>query len=380
MRTFKGLPGIAAFCILVATSPCALAAPPPNVVPSDANLNTAMGKSALAGLTSGTWNTAAGAGALQATTDGDRNTAVGVAALSGNTRGQENNAFGILALAENTTGSDNSAVGNEALRLNTTGWYNAAVGSLALTHNATGDFNTAIGYQALDENRAGSNNAAHGAYALKANDGIDNAAFGAYALFDNVSGIRNVAVGFQAGYAVTGSDNITIGGDNEGKAAEYGVIRLGAKAYQKKAFIAGISGVKTGQATAKAVFIDGNGQLGTIKSSRAYKEDIRPMGSASERLLKLRPVTFRYKEPYDDGSRPVEFGLVAEDVAQVFPELVVNGADGHPETVRYDLIATVMLNEFEKEHAQLEDLRQQVTGMAAVIERLEQERGAAEVR
>lgn len=377
MKTFSSFRAIATSGILVATSLCAVAAPPPNVVPSDGNANTAMGQSALGGLTSGVFNTAAGAGVLQVTTTGNANTAMGAAALSGNTRGSSNDAFGVFALSTNTTGSENSAVGNEALRYNTTGWYNAALGSLALTHNDTGDYNSAVGYRALAENRQGSNNAAHGAFALNANDGIDNAALGAYALFDNVSGFRNVAVGYQAGYAVTGSDNITIGGDNEGKAVENGVIRLGTKAYQKKAFVAGISGVKTGLAAAKTVFIDANGQLGTIKSSRIYKEDIQPMGSVSERLLALRPVTFRYREPYDDGSKPVEFGLIAEDVAEVFPELVVNDADGRPETVRYDLIATLMLNEFEKEHAQLEGLKAQVAGMAAVIERLQLERGAA---
>lgn len=365
------------FLALATLGGAAHGAPPPNVVVSDSNFNTAMGKAALSALTTGIWNTAAGAGALQATTDGGGNTGMGAGALQGNTRGHANNAFGALALAGNREGSENSALGNEALRFNTNGWYNAAVGSAALNHNDTGDYNTATGYRALAENQAGSNNAAHGAYALNANDGIDNAALGAYALFDNVSGIRNVAVGFQAGYAVTGSDNITIGGDNEGQAAENGVIRLGAKAYQKKAFIAGISGVKTGKAAAKPVFIDSNGQLGTIKSSRIYKEDIHPMGSVSERLLKLQPVTFRYKEAYDDGSQPVEFGLIAEDVAEVFPELVVNDADGKPETVRYDLIATLMLNEFEKEHAQIEGLKAQVAGMAAVIEQLQQASGVA---
>ena len=127
-------------------------------------------------------------------------------------------------------------------------------------------------------------------------------------------------------------------------------------------FIAGISGKKTGLAAAKTVFIDANGQLGTIKSSRIYKEDIHPMGSVSERLLALQPVTFRYKEAYDDGSKPIEFGLIAEDVAQVFPELVVNDAEGKPETVRYDLIATLMLNEFEKEHAELLSSRSRSPG------------------
>jgi hypothetical protein len=337
-------------------------ASPPNVVVSDADGNTAMGTSALHSGTPGSYNTAAGRSALTQNS------------------GARNSAFGSYALLWNTSGNDNTAVGEEALSgyaAAITGSQNSALGSMALATNATGSSNTAMGFNALNRNSTGSDNAAHGAFALYANDGIDNAALGAYALFDNISGFRNVAVGFQAGYAVTGSDNVTIGGDNEGKAGENGVIRLGTKPYQKKAFIAGISGVKTGLAAAKTVFIDANGQLGTIKSSRIYKEDIRPMGSVSERLLKLQPVTFRYKEPYDDGSKPIEFGLIAEDVAEVFPELVVNDADGKPETVRYDLLATLTLNEFEKEHADLAELKKQVAGMAAVIERLERERGEA---
>ena len=208
--------------------------------------------------------------------------------------------------------------------------------------------------------------------------GNRNTANGTYALY-NATGHRNVALGFNAGNAITtGVDNIMIGAGQKGKANDTGVIRIGISTYQKKAFIAGIRGVTTGLANAVPVVIDANGQLGTISSSRRVKEDIQPMGSASERLLELRPVTFRYKQPYEDGGQPVQFGLVAEEVAQVFPELVVYGEDGEPETVSYHLLATLLLNEFQKERsaaqAQATDLallKEQMAAMAAVIERLE---------
>ena len=403
------------FAALSGTAEFAYGAQPPDVVVSDANRNTAMGTNALLNLTTGYSNTASGFASLVFNTSGSLNTASGHGALAFNTTGSANAAFGYGALANNTIGIDNTATGNTALTGNKTGNQNTATGSRALTSNTTGtnnsatgtdalgkntigNYNTssgvasmyfnvdgaenaATGYAALYRNTTGSNNTADGVNALYNNStGINNSAVGHQALFSNDSGYRNVAIGYQAGFAVTGSDNITIGANNQGKATENGVTRIGNKSYQAKAFIAGISGIKTGLAAAKTVFIDANGQLGTIKSSRIYKEDIHPMGSVSERLLALQPVTFRYKEAYDDGSKPIEFGLIAEDVAQVFPELVVNDAEGKPETVRYDLIATLMLNEFEKEHAELAELKQQVAGMAAVIERLEHERMSAATR
>ena len=129
-----------------------------------------------------------------------------------------------------------------------------------------------------------------------------------------------------------------------------GVIRIGASAYQKRAFIAGIRGIKTGATGAVAVLIDANGQLGTINSSRRFKEDVQPMGSVSEKLLWTSAVTFRYKQPYDDGSKPIQYGLIAEEVAQAFLSWWSNGKDGKPETVSYHLLATLLLNEVQKDH------------------------------
>lgn len=347
------------------------------VVPSDTNTcsgtdvlssnttgiyNSGFGYSALFSNTEGTLNTASGAWALYRNTTGESNTATGFDALFNNTAGHSNTASGGWALFNNTTGHSNAASGVEALYYSTTGDYNTASGHRALVGNTTGDYNTASGYDALANNFTGNRNTADGAFALI-----------------NATSNRNVAVGYLAGNDITtGGDNIIIGAGQKGNETDSGVIRIGTKTFQTKAFIAGIRGVTTGRANAVPVVIDANGQLGTISSSRRVKEDIQSMGSVSERLLELRPVTFRYREPDDDGGKPVQFGLVAEEVAQVFPELVVYGADGEPETVSYHLLATLLLNEFQKERVasqsrsiELAQLKEQMAAMAAVIERLE---------
>jgi hypothetical protein len=398
---------------VVAIVGIAYAAQPPNVVQSDLYGNTAMGREALLGLTSGSFNTAAGDSALSnnsggrlnsafgyfalsSNTTGSGNTAAGSQALVENSTGANNSALGLNALGNNTTGSDNTATGSNALLRNIIGIWNTATGSRALQSNTTGRDNTGAGFAVLDSNSSGGANTATGSRAMFSNTtgnnnsatgygalfsnttGINNAAFGHNALKNNAIGFRNVALGFQAGLAVTGSDNIIIGGDNQGQAALNGIIRIGNSVYQKKTYIAGIRGVTTGSTNASAVFVDVNGQLGTIKSSGQFKEDIHPMGDVSDRLLGLRPVTFRYKAADDDGSKPIQYGLIAEEVAQSFPELVVHDAEGNPETVRYDLVATLLLNEFQKEHAlvaaqavELAKLKNDVARMAEVLSKME---------
>jgi hypothetical protein len=346
---------------------------------SSGGFNTASGSEALYFTTTGSFNTAIGARTLHHNTTGGTNTACGSDALYRNTTGDSNTASGYAALANNTTGDSNTASGQWALLNNTTGHSNTASGTEALYYSTEGFYNTASGYQALVGNTTGDYNTASGYWALANNfTGNRNTADGAFALL-NATSNRNVALGYEAGNAIlTGGDNIVIGAGQKGKANDSGVIRIGISTFQKRAFVAGIRGVTTGLANAVPVVIDANGQLGTVSSSRRFKEDIQPMGSVSERLLDLRPVTFRYKQPFEDGSAPVQFGLVAEDVAQAFPELVVNGQNGEPETVSYHLLATLLLNEFQKEHTasqaqavELARLKEQVTAMAAVIERLE---------
>jgi len=348
--------------------------------------NTCFGDGALQSSFTGTANSAFGYQALFSDTGVGFNTAVGYIALRNNTTGSNNVAIGERSLRDNTTGGSNTAVGALALARNTTGEVNTAVGLAALASNETGIQNTAIGQSALNNVVIGSNNTAVGGAALAGAHGSDNTAIGANALSNSAgsrnigignhtlelaSGLRNVAVGYEAGRDIaSGNDNIVIGSGNFGLAKDSQTIRIGIKTRQKKAFVAGITGVKTGLASAKTVFIDANGQLGTIKSSRNTKEDILPMASSSDRLLSLRPVTFRYKEAYEDGSKPIEFGLIAEDVAAVFPELIVNDLEGNPETVRYDLVATLLLNEFLKQHAFVQAQSKRISALESQSEEL----------
>ena len=304
----------------------------------------------------GSYNTFIGQSAGNTTMTGGGNTAGGALALGVDTTGGGNTAIGSAALYANTTGSANTATGASALAGNTIGGGNTAIGSQALQSNTTGDWNTAIG----------------GSYTLVSNTtGTDNTAVGTSALFANTTGSRNIAVGSGAGQNIDGnSDNIDIG--NQGVAGDASTIRIGSVA-QNATFIAGIRGEATGNNDAVAVVIDSKGQLGTVSSSRRYKEDIRDMGSASDRLLRLRPVTFRYKKPFADGEKPIQYGLIAEEVAEVFPDLVAYGRDKRPETVKYQMLSSLLLNELQKEHAQIQE---QTAEIAALKKGLQQE-GAA---
>ena len=298
------------------------------------------------------------------------NTAVGTGALASNTTGFFNTASGTNALASNTTGGSNTASGSGALRGNTTGGSNTASGSAALNRNTTGSFNTASGFFALLSNTTGFDNTASGRSALVNNTtGISNTAIGSGALQSNIAGNNNTAIGFGAGASqTTGSFNIYL--DNSGVEAESNTIRIGALGVHTRAFIQGISGVSTAEA-GTAVLIDSAGQLGTLSSSRRYKEEIHDMGEASSGLLRLRPVTFRYKEAFADGARRVQYGLVAEEVAGVYPDLVVYSLTGEVETVQYHKLNAMLLNELQKHHRRLDALKAENADLKARLEALE---------
>jgi hypothetical protein len=228
--------------------------------------------------------------------------------------------------------------------LNTTGSANAAVGINALLSNIDGALNTALGYQALESNTSGGANTAVGQAALHTNTiGTHNTAIGSGALSTNIMGSDNIALGDAAGVSITGDDNIAIG--SEGNPGESETIRIGH--LQTKTFIVGIHGVTTGIGNAIPVLIDSAGQLGTMNSSRRFKKEIEPMDKTSEVILGLKPVTFHYKN--DNTSTP-QFGLIAEQVAEVNPNLVVRDDHGEIYTVRYDAVNAMLLNEFLKEH------------------------------
>ena len=362
---------------------------------SDANVNTVYGDIALANNTTGVINTAIGVGALQFNTIGRWNTATGVDALGDNTEGSFNTATGVNALWQNTTGSSNTATGVGALVTNTDGSNNTATGRLALHNNTSGIDNVATGRSALDANTTGLNNTANGAWSLNFNTtgslntatgqsalfsndtGDSNTAIGEESLWTNTLGSQNIAIGYRAGFQTTGDLNIDIG--NEGAPGESNTIRIGT-INQHRTFVGGIRAVQTDVADAVTVVIDSNGQLGTVSSSRRYKEDISDMGDSSDRLLQLHPVTFRYKDAYANGEQPMDFGLIAEEVAEVFPELVVFNDQNQPETVKYRLLSSLLLNEVQKQHseiknlsgqvAEIDELKDQLTELTELVDRL----------
>jgi hypothetical protein len=243
----------------------------------------------------------------------------------------------------------------EALFSNTTGDSNTATGDAALSSNTTGSVNTANGYLALSQNTTGNFNTANGAFALQLNTtGERNTAIGLSALSVNTTGDGNIALGALAGTAVTTANNVIAIGD------------LGANV-SNSCFIGNIRGVTTANANAIPVLIDSAGQLGTVSSSRRFKQEIKAMDSASEAIHALKPVTFHYKS---DGTNTPQFGLIAEEVAEVNQDLVVRDENGEIYTVRYEAVNAMLLNEFLKEHRKVEELE---NGMAALTAQLKEQ-------
>ena len=315
--------------------------------------NTAVGFTALSLNTTGIQNTATGFAALQVNTSGNFNTAIGQQSLQNNTTGSFNTATGYLALQFNTTGEVNTATGASALLYNTTGSANTANGGGALISNTTGSYNTAVGDDALVDNATGNNNTAVGKDALGANrKGNRNTAIGSSALDhckgENSSG--NIALGNAAGTTLTlGKNNIYVG--NPGQMTEADTIRIGAPGIHTATFLAGISGAAV---VGDTVVVDTNGQLGTVVSSERFKDAIKPMDNASEAVLALKPVTFRYKHDLDPEGIP-QFGLVAEQVEKVNPDLVARDKQGKPYSIRYEAVNAMLLNEFLKEHRTVQE-------------------------
>jgi hypothetical protein len=327
--------------------------------------NTAVGFSSLRSNSIGGFNTAVGAGTLFANT-AEKNTATGAGALLSNTIGFRNTANGNFALLNNTEGADNTAIGGAAMFSNTTGSRNTANGIFALQANTAGNVNTAIGDSTLFVNTTGNFNTAIGGGALVSNTvGHDNTAVGLSALLSSTTGSNNTALGSGAGLSLTaGDNNIFIG--NPGDAALSGTIFIGNPAIHSFTVIAGIFGAPTQSGI--PVYIDANHRLGTTTSSRRFKEDIKPMNAASEAILTLKPVTFRYKKELDPKNIP-QFGLVAEDVERVNSDLVVRDKEGKPYSVRYDQVNAMLLNEFLKEHRTVENQESRIQQQAATIAR-----------
>lgn len=342
MKTDASLYYYLAAGLLIALSSSGIAAAACSEVASGFGTDSCYGFDALAGENSSAYNSAFGYLALYSNTAGSSNTAVGAQALYSNT------SIGGLA------GDNNTATGDEALFSNTIGSGNTATGQAALYHNGEGaetsetgqgEYNTATGYEALQFNTTGSN----------------NTAIGVNALGQSSTGSNNIGIGYQAGYEIaTGSNNIEIG--SSGPPGDSDTIRIGVQGEQTDTYVAGIFGNKKTKGC--EVVVENTGQLHCVKSSARYKRDIHDMGRSSEGLMKLRPVTFRYKAD-PDGTR--QYGLVAEEVARVYPELVVRDADGKVESVSYWMLTSMLLNELQKQAAQMADVKASMRRQAAEL-------------
>ncbi len=314
-----------------------------------ADRNTRVGSGALAALGTGFVNTAVGNEALNANVDGNGMVAVGHRALYAGTAGN-NTAVGTFAAMNGTTGTENTALGHSALISNLTGTQNTAVGHLALSAN-TGSGNTGVGR-----------------YALIGATGTLNTALGTGAL-PSVTGNFNIGIGTAAGQTLTtGGFNIMIG--SIGAATDNATIRLGEPGVQTRTFVAGVRGIQTDDSDVQPVLVSGTGQLGTVASSQRFKQNIHDMGDASRRLLDLRPVSFEYIQPNSRGDHPLQYGLIAEEVAKAFPELAIVDSTGQAETVRYHILPVLLLNEVQRQAKELAELRQLLAEQKAVVDEL----------
>ena len=366
-------------------------------------LNTGVGTNALINVNpaaGGINNTAVGFGALKDTTTGFFNTAVGTRALEHNIIGNFNMAIGTEALNQNNA-NFNLAIGFRVGFMNTTGNHLTGIGAAALRNNTTAGFNTAIGADALRENTISEANVAVGDAALAAYNGLDagidgfNTALGSIALTALTDGFQNTAVGRRALQVLTVGENNTAVGWRSGNILTTGdgntfigslagstegpdvsnVICLGesgdtngGEQTDNRCYIGQIFGITTGN-VGSPVLIDFDGQLGTISSSRRFKKDIKPMDQASEAILALKPVTFHYKDRRDGkkAQETPEFGLIAEDVAEVNPDLVVNDKNGEIYSVRYEVVNVMLLNEFLKEHKKVEEQQASIADLKSTV-------------
>jgi Chaperone of endosialidase len=316
--------------------------------------------------------TALGQGALASNT-GVGNSAFGRNALTANTMGSSNTAVGSAALATNNTGSNNSALGQDALVLNTSGASNSAFGRDALFTNDSGAFNTALGHNALTSNTSGASNSALGVDALDSSmTGGSNVAAGQDAGSGLISGSSNALFGTGAGNAFAGAESSNVEIANAGVAGENNTIRIGTQGAgageQNQTFLAGVNGASVNQNT--AVLVGSDGKLGTaMASSRRFKTDIRPLGRMHG-LMRLRPVSYRYKARWADGNHSLQYGLIAEQVAKVFPALVQRGPDGKPNGVRYGDLPVLLLAQLRREHAHARHQQHEIDRQQGEIDRL----------
>jgi uncharacterized coiled-coil protein SlyX len=327
--------------------------------------NTGTGFEALNHLTAGNQNTATGFRALFSDTNGGFNTATGVLSLFSNTSGFFNSATGAYSLAHNTTGSYNTASGYGALYSNTDGEFNTANGWGALYYNFSGMNNTAVGRLALYNNTFGLSNTALGESALQSNrTGNSNTALGTSALVSNETSSRNTALGASAGSSITGNGNVCIGWAVFGEAGVDNTTYVRNVNTLTQNFSAGVNDYVTVRLS--------DGRLGhtAVVSSQRYKEDIKPLDKTSQALYALKPVSFRLKKEFDR-TQALGFGLIAEEVEKVDPALVYRNDKGQVESVRYEMVNAMLLNEFLKEHCKVEEQQASITRLESTVAKQE---------
>jgi hypothetical protein len=356
--------------------------PQPNIAPSSPTAiietsNTAIGQGALANNTTGNYNTASGLNtlyknlggwentasgsqAMQENTDGSYNTATGQAALFENTLGNYNTGTGLNALFCNTTGSLNTAMGANALICNTTGIGQSAFGANTLRQAGMTNYNTAFGSSALAVLGTGNSNVGVGSSAFATmTTGQQNTSLGNVTFQFMTAGDRNIGLGYGAGKLLTsGSDNIYVGTQG-GAPTESKTLRLGS--VQTRAFLAGVSGVPV---VGNTVLINSQGQLGVLVSSARYKQDVVSLQDQSGKIQRLRPVSFHYKQLPQES---VQYGLIAEEVAKVYPELVTRNAQGKIEGVRYDELTPLLLVALQQQHRELTAMQTRIEELSYAI-------------
>ena len=302
----------------------------------------------------------------------NRNTAEGKDALFSLTTGVDNTALGFQALYNGTTASGNTAVGSQALLSNTASTRNVAVGAAALDSLTSGEMNTAVGNVSLEQGVSVNFNTALGRHALGRTQGDQNTGLGFFAGWNlSDDGTNNIYIG-NAGPVPIGTESNTIRLGTQTAT----IVTVGNPPFESHpmpahtaTFIAGISGTAV---TGRPVMINANGKLGTPPSSARFKDGIKPMDKASEAILALKPVTFRYKKEVD-AERTSEFGLVAEQVEKVNPDLITRDPDGKAFTVRYEAVNAMLLNEFLKEHRKVEEQSRKIQEQDATIAQFKKE-------
>ena len=312
-------------------------------------------------------NTAVGAYALYSATDGSQNTAVGNNAMYYNTQGSSNVAVGDSAFYSGN-GQNNTAIGFSAMDLATSGDYNTAVGSLSMTHGGNGGYNVSVGANAMELNANGGYNTALGYAALLSATGSNSVAIGYNSLSSQTTGGNNIAIGTNAGARiVAGTNNIDIGASPSGDESDS--IRIGTTKVHKYAYIMGIN---TQRVTGAAVYVTSTGQLGVLASSERYKTAVKPISAAAGKLDDLRPVSFHLK---NDPNGPIQYGLIAEEVDRVYPELVIRDEAGVIQGVRYEELAPMLLSQIKQDHESAARIEKVVRTQANKIEHLEQQLG-----